>query len=89
MIPKPPLTPSFCLHAVINSTPSPGSFLPGSDPSVVTLFDLGIVDPATSAVFVEAVKARIFPWHLNNSDLTSTPDTTLQAAANSVQTNAF
>lgn len=90
MITKPDLTPSFCLHVVVNASPFPSRFQPGSsDPSVMTLFDLGIVDSASSAVFVQAVKARIFPWHLNDSDLSSTPDATLQAAADSVQANAF
>lgn len=89
MIAKPALTPSFCLHVVINSTPKPGNFHSDSDPSVVTLFDLGVIDAMTSAFFTQAVKSRIFPWHLNDSDLPNTPDTTLQTAADAVQTNAF
>ena len=90
LIKKPELTPSFCLHVVVSATPSPGRFQPAiSDPSVMTLFDLGIVDAMSSAVFVQGVKARIFPWHLNDSDLLSAPGTTLQLSANSVQANAF
>jgi hypothetical protein len=90
MITTSDLTPSFCLHVVINATPFPGRFHDGtSDPSVMTLFDLGIVDGMSTAIFVQGVKTRIFPLHLNNSDLASSPDTTLQASADSVQANAF
>jgi hypothetical protein len=84
------LTPDFCLRAVINSTPKPGRWNPQADkPSTKTLFDLGVVDDAASAVFVQAVKKHIAPWQIKDDDVTSDPGTTLQAAANSVQTNAL
>ncbi len=87
---KPPLTPAFCLQVVINSTPKPSRWNPATDtPSLKTLFELGVVDSDTSQVYVQAVKSRIFPWHIDNTDVTSAPNTTLQVAANSVQNNAF
>lgn len=90
MVDKPPLTPDFCLHVIINSTPKPSSWNPKTDsPSTKTLFDLGVVDSNTSAVFVQQVKPRIFAWHIDDSDVASSPSTTLQGAANSVQNNAF
>lgn len=89
MITRPDLTPVFCLHVVVNATPFPGRFKPDSDPTVMKLFDLGIVDPFSSAIFTQGVKSRIFPLHLNDSDLPSSPDTTLQTAANAVQAHAF
>jgi hypothetical protein len=90
MADKPALSPDFCLHVVVNSTPKPSQWKPLADtPSTKTLFDLGVVDALTSSVFVAGVKARIFPWHIDDSNVTSAPGTTLQAAANSVQNNAF
>jgi hypothetical protein len=90
MADKPPLTPTFCLQAIINCTPKPSRWNPATDtPSTKTLFELGVVDPNTSQVFVQAVKGRIFPWHIDDTDVTSAPATTLQVAANSVQNNAF
>lgn len=90
MLVKPALTPSFCLHVVVNSTPSPGSFHFGvDDPSTVTLFDLGITDPNKSAVFVQNVKSRIFPWHINDSSVKSGRDSTLQGSADSIPAGAF
>jgi hypothetical protein len=90
MADKPLLTPEFCLHVVINSTPKPSRWNPQTDsPSTKTLFDLGVVDSSASAVFTQQIKPRIFPWHIDDSDVTSSPSTTLQAAANSVQNNAF
>ena len=90
VIVKPLLTPDFCLHVVISATPSPGRYKPpSSTPSNTKLFDLGVVDATTSAVFVQGVKSRIFPWHLNDSDMASAPSTTVQEAADAVQKNAF
>jgi len=87
---KPDLTPDFCLLVVVNSTPKPSRWNPQTgSPSTTTLFDLGVVDPSTSQVFVQAVKGRIFPWHIDDTSVTSAPGTTLQAAAVSVQNNAF
>ncbi|MGA9671944.1 MAG: hypothetical protein WBQ94_22220 [Terracidiphilus sp.] len=90
MADKPDLTPEFCLKAVINSTPKPNRWDPQKDtPSAKTLFDLGVVSASESGVFVEAVKGRISPWKIHDNDVASAPATTLQAAANSVQNNAF
>lgn len=87
---KPPLTPEFCLQVVISCTPKPSRWNPATDtPSTKTLFDLGVVDPLTAQVFVQAVKSRIFAWHIDDNDVSSAPATTLQVAANSVQNNAF
>jgi hypothetical protein len=90
VITKPALTPEFCLHVVVNSTPFPSRFKPPkSKPSTMTLFDLGIVDSQSSAVFVQGVKAKIFPWHIDDANVASSGDTTLQDAADSVEQNAF
>jgi len=90
MADKPDLTPAFCLQVIINSTPKPSRWNPQSDtPSIKTLFDLGVVDSTASEVFVQAVKSRIFPWHIDDTDVTSSSGTTLQVAASSVQNNAF
>jgi hypothetical protein len=86
---KPPLTADFCLHVVVNSTPKPSRFNPVLGASGQTLFDLGVVDATSSQVFVQAVKARIFPWHIDDTSVASTPPTTLQAAAVAVMNNAF
>jgi hypothetical protein len=86
---KPALTADFCLHVVINCTPFPSRFTPTDEPSEVQLFDLGIVDPMSSAIFVAAVKSRIFPWHIDASSIASGRDATVQAAADSIQTGAF
>jgi len=87
---KQPLTPDFCLNAVVKSTPFPSRFNPPTTPaSTTTLFDLGIVDTFTAATFVQDVKSRILPWNIDDTDIASSRDTTLQAAADSVQSNAF
>jgi hypothetical protein len=86
---KPALTPDFCLHVVINSTPSPSRFRSTDDPSTVALFDLGVVNAITSAIFVQGVKSRIFPWHIDDSMIASSRETKLQAAAASIQAGAF
>jgi len=90
MLEKPPLTPEFCLHVVVNSTPFPSRFKPPNTPaSSTTLFDLGVVDDFSASIFVQGVKTRIFPWHIDNADIASSRETTLQNAADSVQSNAF
>jgi len=82
------LTPSFCEHVVVSSTPFPGRFTPGTG-AETTLFSLGVVDDVMQAHFVHAVKSAILPLSINNDDVLSSPDTTVQAAADSVQQNAF
>jgi hypothetical protein len=86
---KPDLTPEFCLHTVINSTPFPSRFSRDDDPSAVVLFDLGIIDDLTSAIYVQGVKSRISPWHIDSDNVLSARDTTVQDAADSIQTGAF
>lgn len=85
----PPLTPAFCLHTAINASPFPSRYQQGDDPTVKTLFDLGVAASTDSAFYAQAVKSRIFPWHIDSSAVASTPGTTLQAAADSIQTGAF
>jgi hypothetical protein len=89
MITKPALTAEFCLHVAINATPFPSRFRPDDDPSQIQLFDVGVVDSTSSAFFAEAVKNRIFPWHIDSSSIGSSPDTTIQAAADSILAGAF
>ncbi len=90
MLDKPPLTPDFCLHAVVNSTPYPSRFNPPTTPaSTTTLFDLGVVDDFSAAIFVQGVKSAIYPWHIDSTNIASSRATTLQKAAISVQSNAF
>ena len=90
MLEKPLLTPDFCLNVVVKSTPKPNRWNPQTGTaSTTTLFELGVVDANTSLVFVQAVKERISPWNLDDGHVSSTPQTTLQAAAVSVQNNAF
>ena len=89
MRPRPVLTPDFCLQLVINSTPHPGRFQKTDDPSVKTLFDLGVVDALSSALFVQNVKTGIVPWTIEDSSIQSGRASTLQQAADSVQTGAF
>ncbi len=89
MIVKPELTPEFCLHVAINASPYPSRFKDNDDPTRVTLFALGVVGTVSTAFYVEAVKNRIFPWHIDDSSISATPDTAIQAAADSIQTGAF
>jgi hypothetical protein len=84
-----PLTPDKCQDIIVHSTPDPQRFKPDSDPSSVTLFDLGVVGATESAVFVRAVKNRLRPWQINDGDVASSPDKTVQQAADSVGENAF
>lgn len=90
MLNKPDLSPEYCLQVVISSTPSPKNWNPSTgSPSTTTLFDLGVVNSKYSMGFAQAVQHRIFPWKINISDVDSSSGTTLQQAANSVQSNAF
>ena len=90
MIDKPDLTPDFCLQVVVDSTPSPARFQLGTDdPSRVTLFDMGITDSTKAGGFVQELKRRILPWHIADSNVASSRDTTLQTAAASIPKGAF
>jgi hypothetical protein len=86
---KPPLTPELCQQIVVQSTPDPKSFKPGSDPSKVTLFDLGVCSSTESTIFVKAVMNRLRPWKINSSAVGSAPATTVQQSADSINDNAF
>jgi hypothetical protein len=87
---KPALTATFCLNVVRSSTPSPSKFDPKKDdPSVVTLFDLDVTTPIAVAMFVHGVKQRIFPWHIDDVNVASSRDTTLQVSADSIAASAF
>jgi uncharacterized membrane protein YfbV (UPF0208 family) len=83
-----PLSPSFCEHVVVNATPFPSRFKPGTA-AQTTLFDLGVVDDIMAAHFVHSIKNAIAPLSIDNNDILSSADTTVQAAADSVQQNAF
>ena len=85
---KPDLTPDFCVSAVVSATPYPSRYEEGSA-AETTLFDLGVVDDVMAAHFVHGIKNAIKPWSIDNSDVASAADTTVQAAAGSVQDNAF
>jgi hypothetical protein len=87
MLEKPDLSPDFCIHAVVNSTPSPEKYQKGTA-AITTLFDLDVVDDTMSAHFVQSLKRRIFPWLIEDQLVASSPDTTVQDAAASVESNA-
>jgi len=74
---------------VVASTPDPGRFKNDSDPSTVTLFDLGVVGGTESVIFVSAVKDRLKPWNIADGDIASSPGSTVQQAADSLAQNAF
>jgi hypothetical protein len=86
---KEPLSPQFVQNVVVASTPDPRRFKDDSDPSVVTLFVLGVVGGIETAVFVRAVKNRLKPWQINDGDIASSPATTVQQAADSLAQNAY
>ena len=92
MSPKPdraPLTTAVCYRLVIQSTPRPQDFPANGDPSKIRLFNLGVVDATTSALFAQAVAASMpAGWSLATSQVASAPNTTVQAAAISIQNNA-
>jgi hypothetical protein len=86
---KPPLTAQRCQDIVIQSTPDPHQFRPGSDPAVVTLFDLGVVGAIETAVFVAGVKKRLKPWQILDEDIADAPSNTVQQSADSLGQHAF
>jgi hypothetical protein len=86
---KEPLTPEKCQEIVVQSTPDRGRFDPTSDPTTVTLFDLGVVGSNETAVFVKAVKNRLKPWQIKDADIASAPSNTVQQSADSLGEHAF
>lgn len=84
---KPDLSVQFCIDAVVNATPYPGKYKPGT-PDTTTLFDLGVVDDVQEAHFVKGVQGNISPWQIDDDLLASSPDTTVQISAASVMNNA-
>jgi hypothetical protein len=87
MLAKPNLSPDFCVHVVVSATPFPSRYKPGT-PDTTKLFDLGVVDDVQRAHFINGVKSGIFPWLIDDSLVASSRDTTVQASAASVMTNA-
>jgi hypothetical protein len=85
----PILTADFCLQVVVDSTPHADRFQKTDDPTVKTLFDLGVVDALSSAFFVLNVKAAIAPWQIEDASVQSSRSSTVQEAADSVQTGAL
>ncbi|HEX3893451.1 MAG TPA: hypothetical protein VHW46_12820 [Terracidiphilus sp.] len=83
------LTADFCLEVVVGATPHPDRFSKTDDPTSKKLFDLGVVDALSSALFVQNVKKRIVPWHIADSSLLSSRSATVQQAADSLQTGAL
>ena len=83
------MSAEFCLEVVIESTPHPDRFLKTDDPTVKKLFDLGVVDTLSSALFVQNVITRITPWRIDASSILSSRSNTVQQAADSVQTGAL
>jgi len=84
---KQPLTPQVLQDIVVKSTPDPRRFTSASDPAVVTLFDLGVVGSRESALFVVAVKQKLNPWQIADSDIAASPATTVQKSADSLADN--
>jgi hypothetical protein len=84
----PVLTADFCLQVVIDSTPHPGRFHNSDDPTTKELFDLGVVDALSSALFIQRVKAAIAPWSIKDASIQSSRNNTIQEAADSIQTGA-
>jgi hypothetical protein len=88
MLNKPDLTSGFCIYAVVNATPYPSRYKPGT-PDTTRLFDLGVVDDVQAAHFITGVKTLISPWRIDDSKIASSGDTTVQDAAASVMNNAY
>ena len=86
---KEPLSPEFLQVVVVASTADPGRFNENSDPAAVTLFDLGVVGALEEAVFVHGIKERLNPWRINDSDIASSPASTVQQTADSLAQNAY
>ena len=76
------------MNVVVSSTPFPNRYKQGTA-AETTLFALGIVDDIMSAHFVHSVQNAIRPWSIDQADIASSADTTIQVAAGSVQDNAF
>ena len=74
---------------VVESTPHPDRFSKTDDPTSKKLFDLGVVDALSSALFVQNVKLRIAPRLIDDSVLLSSRGNTVQQAADSLQTGAL
>lgn len=90
IVPGPePLSPELLQRTVVAATPDPARFQSDSDPAGVTLFDLGVVGATESAVFVRAVKKRLRPWRIRDSDVASSPGSTIQQSADSLAQNAY
>lgn len=89
MCASPALSADRCLQVVIDSTPYPDRFQKTDDPTLKRLFDLGVVDALSSALFVQNVKAGIAPWHIDDASIQSSRGNTIQEAADSVQTGAI
>lgn len=84
---KQPLTSQVLQDIVVKSTPDPRRFTNSSDPAVVTLFDLGVVGSRESALFCAAVKQKLNPWQIADSDIASSPASTVQKSADSLAEN--
>jgi hypothetical protein len=80
---------AVCYQAVIQSTPRPHDFPANGDPSEIVLFNLGVVDAITGAIFAKAVSQSLpTGWSIATSQVASAPNTSVQAAAVSIQNNA-
>jgi hypothetical protein len=89
MCATPELSADRCLQIVIDSTPHPDRFQNTDDPTLKKLFDLGVVDALSSALFVQNVKAAIAPWLIHDASIQSSRSNTVQEAADSIQTGAL
>jgi len=83
----PALTEDFCIHAVVASTPKPQRYKEGTAGNT-TLFSLGVVDAIDSGHFLDRLKRQIKPWKIEDEDVPSSPDTTVEACADAVLNNA-
>src|ERR1700733_11454542 len=89
MCSTPVLSADRCLQVVIDSTPHPDRFQNTDDPTLKRLFDLGVVDALSSAFFIQNVKAAKTPWIIEDASIKSSRSTTVQQAADSIQTGAL
>ena len=85
----PPLTADTCLRVAIHASPHPNWYKADDDPTVKTLFDLGVATSTDGVMYAQAVKDGIAPWRIDSSAVACTPDTTVQSAADSIQTSAY
>jgi hypothetical protein len=81
-------TLAACIKAVVSSTPYPSRYQSGAAAETL-LFDLGVVDDISTAHFIQGIKNAIRPSQIDNSNIDSAGDTTVQACGISVQKNAF